>query len=38
MKNKNKIEENFSIDIENEKSITKEMEKSFNNRIMEILG
>lgn len=38
MKNKNKIEETFSIDIENENSITREMEQKFNNKIMEILG
>lgn len=38
MKNKNKIEEKFSVDIENEKSITKEMEQRFNKKIMEILG
>ncbi len=38
MKNKNKYQENFTIDFENEKSITKEMELKFNKRIMEILG
>jgi len=38
MKNKNKYQENFSVDFENEKSITKEMELKFNKRIMEILG